>query len=72
MEYALTQKLCGFKMVPALSYDNEFNEIRNVLPHYEILTVYSCHDIPAHIKNVYTESPYNLNQNKKEILEHAI
>ena len=29
MEYALTQKLCGVKMVPALLYGNEFKEIRN-------------------------------------------
>ena len=72
MEYALTQKLCGVKMVPELLYCNEFNEIRNVLPDYEILPVEPCHDIPGHIKNVYTELPHHLNQNEKEILEHAI
>ena len=72
MEYALTQKLCGVKMVPALLYGNEFKEIRNILPDYEILPVEPCHDIPGHIKNVYTELPHHLNQTEKEILEHAI
>ena len=72
MEYALTQKLCGVKMVPALLYGNEFKEIRNVLPVYEILPVEPCHDIPGHIKNLYTKLPHYLNQNEKEILEHAI
>ena len=72
MEYALTQKLCGVKMVPGLLYGNEFKEIRNVLPDYEILALEPCHDIPGHIKNVYTELPHHLNQNEKEILEHVI
>ena len=36
MEYALIQKLCGVKMIPGLLYGNEFKEIRNVLPDYEI------------------------------------
>ena len=71
MEYALTKKLCGVKMVPALLYGNEFKEIRNVLPNYEILPVEPCHDIAGHIKNVYTELPHHLNQTEKEILEHA-
>ena len=70
MEYALTQKLCGVKMVPALLYGNEFKEIRNILPDYEILPVEPCHDIPGHIKNVYTELLHH--QTEKEILEHVI
>ena len=72
MEYALIQKLCGVKMVPALLYGNEFKEIRNILPDYEILPVEPCHEIPGHIKKVYTELPHHLNQAEKEILEHAI
>ena len=72
MEYALTQELCGVKMVPGLLYGHEFKEIRNVLPDYEILPVEPYHDIPSHIKNAYTELPHHLNQNEKEILEHAI
>ena len=72
MEYELTQELCGVKMVPGLSYGHEFKEIRNILPDYEILLVEPCLDIPGHIKNVYTELPHHLNQNEKEILEHAI
>ena len=60
------------KMVPGLLYGNEFKEIRNVLPYYEILPVEPCHDIPGHIKNAYTELPHHLNQNEKEILEHTI
>ena len=72
MEYALTQKLCGVNMVPGLLYSNDFKEIKNTLPDYEILPVEPCHDIPGHIKNVYTEIPHHLNQNEKEILEHAI
>ena len=72
MEYALTQKLCGVNMVPGLLYSNDFKEIKNALPDYEILPVEPCHDIPGHIKNVYTEIPHHLNQNEKEILEHAI
>ena len=31
-----------------------------------------CHDIPGHIKSVYTELPHHLIQNEKEISEHAI
>ena len=72
MEYALTQKLCGVTMVPALLYGNEFKEIRNALQDYEIMPVEPCYDIPVHIKNVYTELPHHLNQNEKEILEHVI
>ena len=30
MEYALTQKLCGVKMVPSPLYGSVFKEIRNV------------------------------------------
>ena len=52
-EYALTQKLCGVKMVPGLLYGNEFKEIRNVLPDYEILALEPCHDIPGHIRACY-------------------
>ena len=72
MEYALTQKHCGTKMVPGLLYGNEFKEVRNILAEYEILLVEPCQDIPAHISNVYTELPHHLNQNEKEMLEHAI
>ena len=72
MEYTLTQKLCGVKMAPGLLYGNEFKEIRNALPDYEILSVEPCHDIPGHIKNVCTELLHHLSQNEKELLEHAI
>ena len=72
MEYTLTQKLCSAKMVPVLLYRNEFKEIRNVLPGYKILYVEPCHDIPGHIKNVYTQLPLHLSQTEKEMLEHAI
>ena len=72
MEYALTQKFCGVQMVPGLLYGHEFKEIRNFLPDYEILPVETCQDIPGHMKNMYTELPHHLNQNEKEILEHAI
>ena len=72
MEYALRQEICGAKLVPGLLYGHEFKEIRNILQDYEILPVEPCLDIPGHIKNVYTELPHHLNQNEKEILEHAI
>ena len=36
------------------------------------MTIEPCHDIPSRIKNVYTELPHDLNENKKEISEHAI
>ena len=49
-----------------LLYGNKLKEIRNVLPDYEILPLESCHHIPGHIKNVYTELPH-LNKNEKEI-----
>ena len=71
MEYTLTPKFCGVMMVPGLLYGNEFKGIRNVLPGYEILPVEPCHDITGHIKNVYTELQHHLNQNEKEILDHA-
>ena len=46
MEYALTLKLCGVRMVPGLLYGDEFKEIRNVLRDYEILLVEPCHSRP--------------------------
>ena len=36
------------------------------------MPIHICHDIPDHIKNVYTELPHHLNQKEKEIFEHAI
>ena len=56
-------------MVPALP---AFKEIRNILPDYEILPVEPCYDIAGHIQTLYTELPYHLNQNEKEILGHAL
>ena len=36
------------------------------------MPIQPCHDISDHIKNVYTELLHHLNQNEKEIIEHAI
>ena len=67
MESALSQEICGTKVVPALLYGNEFETWDSKTPNYEILPVEPCHDVSRHIKNIYDELPHHLVKEERDI-----
>ena len=67
LERRLQEELASIQRVPAICFGSEGKTMCELhLQHYELAASEPLHDIKEHMKNIVTELPEHLNNNKKE------
>ena len=67
----LANEIHGIQRLPALMYNNPSSSLtKNYLRKYEILCNEPLHDISNHIKNLYKELPWHV-QNKRAMIQNS-
>ena len=67
LEKSLKEHLSGTQHVPALSFNSQKTPMEhNNLGMYEVAPSESLHDLKGHIRNLWQELPYHLNDQEKE------